>query len=242
MKKIYLISAAALFALGACGGGEAPADSGTADTPAEVDAGSETEASSDLAEKLQGIPAGKYSLEKTHAFLTAYVGHATGISDYRISLTDFDVVLTFDPAAPEASVMKATINPLGVETNYSGDYKAGHADSGYETWNEDIARSARFFNADEFPDVTFVATGLEVTGDYTGTMTGDLTLRGVSQPVTLDVTFNGGSEARFYPGRYLIGFDASGTISRSSWGMDALLPIITDDVKIEFSGEFLQDE
>lgn len=237
MKKITFISAIATLAIAACSGSEtteatnnsAPATEAEITTPA-------------VPEKLQGASAATYSLEKTHAFLTAYVGHATGISDYRISLTDFDATLNFDPANPTASTLDVSINPMGVETNYVGDYKAGHADSGFETWNEDISRNARFFNADAHPAITFKSTSLTQTGDYTGTMTGDLTLLGVTKPVTLDVTYNGTGNAPWYGERDLIGFDATTTINRSEWGMDGLIPIVTDAVKIEFSGEFLQNE
>ena len=243
MKTIQLIVPAMLLTLAACGGSDSPDTPDAPPPPAETETGESTEPEgAELPEKLAGAAPGNYSLEKTHAFLTAYVGHATGISDYRISLTDFDADLTFDPANPEASTLSVTINPMGVETNYPGDYKAGHADSPYESWNEDVSRSDRFMNGDAFPEITFTATELTRTGDYTGTMTGDLTLLGVTNPVTLNVTYNGTGNAPWYGERDLIGFDAETTINRSEWGMSAAIPIVTDEVKIEFSGEFLQDE
>lgn len=232
-------AAAAGLVLTACGGAETPSETPAAET---TSAETPAEAPAALPEKLAGAASGSYSLEKTHAFLTAYVGHAGGLSDYRISLTDFDAKLTFDPADPTASTLNVTINPLGIETNYPGDYKAGHEDSPYESWNEDVAKNPNWLHGDEFPEVTFTATELTTTGDYTGTMTGDLSWRGVTAPVTFDVTYNGTGNAPWFGERDLIGFDASTTITRSTWGSSAYIPNITDEVRIEFSGEFLQDE
>ena len=243
MKKTLIIASAsaATLALAACGGGDTPAEP---EAPAETEAATtpEAEAPAALPEKLAEAAAGSYSLEKTHAFLTAYVGHAGGLSDYRISLTDFDAKLDFDPADPTASKLTVTINPIGIETNYPGDYKAGHADSPYESWNEDIGKNPNWLHGEEFPQITFEASELTRTGDYTGTMTGLMDWRGVSGVVTFDVTYNGTGNAPWYGERDLIGFDAVATIKRSDWGSTAYIPNITDDVRIEFSGEFLQDE
>ena len=247
MEKTFILAAAAAasLTLAACGGGDAPSEPAEpTETTSETDTGTtatEPEASA-LPEKLVEAAAANYSLEKSHAFLTAYVGHAGGLSDYRISLTDFDADLAFDPANPTASTLTVTINPLGIETNYPGDYKAGHADSPYETWNEDVAKNPNWLNGAEFPEITFTATELTRTGDYTGTVTGDLAWRGVTAPVTMDVTYNGTGNAPWFGERDLIGFDAVATIIRSEWGSTAYIPNITDEVRIEFSGEFLQDE
>jgi len=239
MNQILTLTAAAAasVALVACGGAsDAPAET----TPSEVAA---PEAPSVAAPtNLDGVASASYSLEKTHAFLTAYVGHATGISDYRISLTDLDAKLNFDTANPAASTLEVTINPMGIETNYPGDYKAGHADSGFETWNEHVARDATILNADAHSAITFKSTSASLNGGNSGQVTGDLTLLGVTKPVTLDVTYNGTGNAPWFGERDLIGFDATTTIKRSDFGMNAMIPIITDEVKIEFSGEFLQDE
>ncbi|MDJ0920419.1 MAG: YceI family protein [Henriciella sp.] len=191
---------------------------------------------------LEGITAADYALEKNHAFLTFKVGHGGGLSQYRVSFTDFDANLSFDPADPEAASLSVSINPLSVETNYPGDYKASHADSPYETWNEDLGRNPQWLNGDEFPAIEFVSTGIERSSDTAGTVTGDLTFLGQTNPVTLDVTYNGVGRAPWFGERDLIGFDASTTITRSEWGMGAYLPMIGDEVEVTFSGEFLQAE
>lgn len=236
--KTYFVAAAAALILAACGGASDAPTIGDAETP-PTDAATEAASQHPL---LAEAAAGAYSLENSHAFMTVKVGHNGGITQYRISFTEFDADLDFDPAAPEASTISFSINPAVVETNYPGDYKAGHPDSQWQSWNEDISRDAKWLNADAHPEITFVSTSADRSGDLSGTVTGDLTLLGVTKPVTLDVTYNGVANPPWFNGRDVIGFDASTTVKRSEFGMGAYIPNIGDDVTVEFSGEFLQDE
>lgn len=238
--KTLMTAGIGAFALTACSGSTGDSTIEDAATPP---AEAETSASDgELHALLADVAPGAYSLEKSHAFMTITVGHNGGISNYRISFTDFDADLVFDPAAPESSSVSLTINPMAVETNYPGDYKAGHADSQWESWNEDVSRDAKWLNADAFPDITFVSTTAAKTGDLNGTVTGDLTLLGVTKPVTLDVSYGGVANPPWFGERDVIGFTASTTVQRSEFGMAAYIPSITDEVTVEFSGEFLQDE
>jgi len=240
LKNIIFGSASVLL-LAACGGASDSSD--IDDTPSLPTSEADTAlAETSLHPLLAEVAAGTYSLEKTHAFMTVKVGHGGGISDYRISFTDFDAALSFDPADPEASSLTFTINPVALETNYPGDYSVGHADSQWESWNEDVSRDAKWLNADAYPEIKFVATEISKTGDLSGTVTGDLTLLDVTKPVTLDVTYNGVANPPWFGERDVIGFDASTTVKRSEFGMAAYIPNISDEVKVEFSGEFLQDE
>ena len=233
--KSYLVAGTAAVALSACGGGANEASIEDAETPP-------VQAEAELHPLLADVAAANYSLEKTHAFMTVKVGHNGGITQYRISFTDFDGDLAFDPADPEASSISFTINPAAVETNYPGDYAAGHPESQWSSWNEDVSRDAKWLNSDVHPEITFVSTSASRTGDLSGTVTGDLTLLGVTRPVTLDVTYNGVANPPWFEGRDVIGFDASTKLNRSDFGMAAYIPNIGDEVTVEFSGEFLQDE
>ena len=229
--KSFLIASVAALGLAACGGQSASSDTETPAAPAV-----------DLNAALTDVATGAYSLERNHAFLTFQVSHANGVSSYQVALTDFDVDVSLDTANPEASSVTASINPMGVQANYPSDYKAGHPDSVYESWNEDISRDAKWLNADAFPEITFASTSVERTGADTGTVTGDLTFLGQTKPVTLDVTFNGHTNVPWFGERDVIGFNATTTLTRSEWGMDSFLPFVGDEVAIAFSGEFLQDE
>lgn len=232
-KLIYVIPLA--IGLAACGGNGAT-DAG--DTKA-----TDTSAVVELAEKFVEASPGSYNLEKTHAFLYAEVSH-NGLSQYRLNFTDIDASMTFDPSNPtaEANSISVTINPTGIVTNYPGAYKANHTDSPYESWDEDLAQNPGWFNAAEFPAITFTSTSLERTGDYTGKLTGDLSFLGVSKPVTLDITYNGVGNKPWWGERDLIGFNATGTFNRSDFGMTKLVGPIGDEVSLTFTGEFLQSE
>ena len=178
--------------------------------------------------------AGPYVLEKNHAYLTWNISHG-GLSTYTGVFTDFDASLNFDPENPAASMINVSINPTAIQTNYPDPEKKVE-------WETELAQDAKFFNASEHPQITFTSTSVEATGENTGRVTGDLTLLGVTKPVTLDITYNGTANLPWFGERDLVGFNASGVVKRSEFGMTALLPKHGDDIRIEFSGEFLQAE
>lgn len=257
MKKLILTLPFAL-ALAACGAaeqtvkdaGDAVSDAGAKTAEVMKDAGDATkDAAGKVADyvadkmpgKLKDAAAGTYSVEKTHAFLTASVSHG-GLSDYRMDFTDFDATMTFDPSDASKTSIEFSVNPASVATHYSGNYKAGHANSGYETWDEQLSRDAKFFNSDNFPKAIFKSNKVRRTGPYSAKVKGDLTFLGMSKPVTFDVTYNGVGNKPWYGEMDLIGFNADATISRSEFGLTAMKGGIGDEVTISFSGEFLQTQ
>ncbi|MEL7113199.1 MAG: YceI family protein [Pseudomonadota bacterium] len=183
---------------------------------------------------LEGVASGLYELEKTHAFLTWTVQH-NGISGYTVNFTEFDADLVFDAETPANSQLSVSINPTALNTNYPNAEKKVE-------WEAELGTDARFMNATEFPTITFTSTSVEQTGDFEGTVSGDLTFLGVTQPVTLDVSYGGVANPPWFGQRDVIGFTASTTIKRSDFGQTSLAAVISDEVEIEFSGEFLQAE
>ncbi|MGR3434033.1 MAG: YceI family protein [Shimia sp.] len=134
----------------------------------------------------------------------------------------FDVEgdLMFDADAPENSSVTVEF-PLGAMT-VDPELK-GHL------------QSDQFFGDWSGEMVTFTSTSIEVTGDDTGTITGDLTMNGVTQPVTLDATFNGaGAGPR---GNQIVGFDATTTILRSDFDAGFFAPFISDEMQVDISIE-----
>ncbi|MEL7033226.1 MAG: YceI family protein [Pseudomonadota bacterium] len=183
---------------------------------------------------LEGVASGLYELEKTHAFLTWTVKH-NGISGYTVNFTDFDADLVFDAETPANSQLSVSINPTALNTNYPDAAKK-------VDWEAELATDPRFLNGSEFPTISFTSTSVEQTGEFAGTVTGDLTFLGVTKPVTLDVSYGGVANPPWFGQRDVIGFTASTTITRSEFGNTSMAGIISDDVVVEFSGEFLQAE
>jgi len=185
------------------------------------------------------VPAGDYGLEPTHGSVTFKVSHL-GLSNYTARFAKWDATITFDPANLTASKVVATIDPTSVKTDYPGDYKKTHAKTGFKSWDEDLAKSDKFFNAGKFPTVTFTSTKVETTGATTGKVTGDLTLLGVTKPVTLDVTFNGSKNPHPFVPAAAIGFSATGALKRSDFGVAFPPGPVGDDVQVIIEGEFIQ--
>ena len=182
MKLTYLfLAGASALAMAAC----SPSDSGEPTGPDAATPPAETTDTTtpETTEGPDTAAAATYELEPTHAFLSFTVIHG-GISEYTVDFTDFDATLDFDPENPASSSLEVTIDPTGLNVNYPSNFKAGHPDVPYETWPETLAKDARFLDADDYPQITFVSTGIDQTGDNTGTVTGDLTFLGVTKPVT----------------------------------------------------------
>jgi polyisoprenoid-binding protein YceI len=228
-----ILASVSTLALVACGAPTAPASTVEAPTEA-VPAAAPTEAP---ATDVKYGKATTYQLDKTHASLTWRVKHM-GLSNYTSRFTDFDATLQFDPDDASATSLTATINPASVETDYPGDYKAGHADSGFDSWNQEIAQSDKYFNAGAFPQITFKTTEVTKTGADTGTVTGDLAFLGVTKPVTLDVKYNGVAQFPWAPEQDHIGFSATTTLTRSDFGLTAGVPYIGDEVEVIIEAEF----
>jgi polyisoprenoid-binding protein YceI len=186
-------------------------------------------------------PAGVYSLDRNHASLLIRVNHF-GLSRYTIAFTDFTAELNFDPANLAKSSVTATINPKSVVTHYPGDYKAGHADSKYSTWDDDLANNPAWLDSGTHSTVSFASTSLVMTGPRTAKMTGDLTLRGIKQSIVLDVTLNGDAKFPWLGGRSSLGFSAKGKFDRTKFGMANLVPAVAADVEVVIEAEFLQKQ
>lgn len=97
-------------------------------------------------------------------------------------------------------------------------------------------KSADFFEAAKYPDITFRSTGVAAAGEGKLAVTGDLTMHGVTKPVTLDVTVNKIGEHPMAKTPWA-GFDAATTIKRTDFGLGLYAPNVSDDVKIAISVE-----
>ncbi len=165
-----------------------------------------------------------YTLDKVHTQISFLIGHA-GFSKSHGDFLDFEGSFDFDESNPERGSAEVIINTSSIDM------------VGHDKWNEHL-KSADFFNVEKYPTMDFRSTHVERTGANTAKLTGDLTLLGVTKPVTLDVTFNKADKHPF-SGKYVAGFSAHGTLERSDFGMNYGLPLIGDKVelRIEVEGE-----
>src|SRR5271156_6694379 len=120
------------------------------------------------------FPGGAYVLDPRHASVIARVKHM-GVSIYTVRFDTMDATFDYDPSRPEDTKLTAHVDPasLDVGADYAKEFQK------------------EFLQAASFPKATFTATRLQTAGDGTGTMTGDLTLMGVTKPVTFNVTLIG---------------------------------------------------
>jgi len=169
-------------------------------------------------------PAGNYRLDPTHASVTWSLSHA-GLSHYTARFNDISGALTFESAAPETSRVDIRIDPASVST-------------GLPKFDEELATSGNFFDSETYPDIRFVSTAITITGETTGLITGNLTLKGVTKPITLDTNFNGAGKSFGNPGKTL-GFSATAKFLRSDYNMGHLVAFgIGDEVTLRIETEF----
>ncbi|MFK8014678.1 MAG: YceI family protein [Gammaproteobacteria bacterium] len=170
---------------------------------------------------LSAIPAGTYGVEKTHAYITFSYDHQ-GYSKPFLRFRSFDGALELDPSDLANSSVSVTIDTNSI-------------DSGVDIFDEHL-RGDGFFDVEQFPTATFSSTSFapSATG---GTMTGDLTMKGITKPVTLDVTFNKAGE-NFRSKVPQVGFSARGKIMRSDWDLGKYTPVVGDAVSLIIETEF----
>ncbi|MBN8922953.1 MAG: polyisoprenoid-binding protein [Rhodanobacter sp. 68-29] len=97
-------------------------------------------------------------------------------------------------------------------------------------------KKADFFDAEKYPVVTFKSTSVQPEGDKHFKVTGDLTVHGVTRPVTLDATLNRVGPHPMTKAQS-IGFDATATLKRSDFGVGAYVPMVGDEIRIRITTE-----
>ena len=111
---------------------------------------------------------------------------------------------------------------------------------------DQLLRSPDFFGAQRFPTIHFKSTAVRKTADRQGEIDGELTMLGVTLPVTLQATWNYTGEYPLsginpvYQGKWVAGFSAKTVIERSKWGMKRGVPLLSDEIAISIEAEFLK--
>ncbi len=181
------------------------------------------------------VPSGDYTLDRRHASLHWAVPHM-GLADYVVRMTDIDAQLTLDTENPSNSSITLTINPQSVAAHLPGEWDA--AERGYASWDAEIAENPDFLAGADGTPITFTSTSVEPTGPNTADVTGDLTFRGVTAPVTMHAELTGQLEQHPFGGMPAVGFKATGTMKPTDFGMGLMNGALEDVVKVEFNGEF----
>ena len=174
------------------------------------------------------VSAGSYIVESTHAQVQWTVNHF-GFNDYFGIFGSPTGTLTLDPARPnEAKVsIDIPINALATSSARLTEHMLRAGKDG---------KPADFFDIAAHPSAKFVSTSVKATGTE-AKIAGNLTLNGVTKPVTLDAKFTGAGNNPFNK-KATVGFQASTTINRSDWGMKYGIPLVTDAVRLKISVAF----
>ncbi len=159
-------------------------------------------------------PAGTYRTDPAHTRLWFTVDHL-GFARYMALFTKVEAVLQFDPQNPAAMQVSATVDLTSLET---------HNDDPSYDFNA-IVTGPDYLNAAAHPVAAFTSTKVELTGEKSAEVTGDLTMNGVTRPITLTATYNGGwGHMPLDPGGARAGFSLEGAFLRSEFGIANGIP------------------
>jgi polyisoprenoid-binding protein YceI len=146
------------------------------------------------------------------------------VTKVRGAFNEFEGTATLDGANPANSSAQVTISTASIDTRNA--QRDGHL------------RSNDFLSMDEYPQITFVSTGARQVDDSTFELTGDLTIKGVTNPITIPFSFEGAAKDPF--GNLRVGFEGAVTINRKDYGItwNAALEtggvLVSDKVTLEF--------
>lgn len=177
------------------------------------------------------VPAGAYTLDKSHTSVVFRVDHLS-FSRYTGRFTKVDAQLQFDPANPGKSSLNVQIDPRSID-----------ADGAPEGFIATLA-GKQFLDADRFPKMTYRSTKVEKVGAKGLRISGDFTMHGVTKPLVLNATYNGGYAGHPFDPNARIGFSATGKLKRSEFGIAYGIPApgttmgVGDEVEIVIETEF----
>jgi polyisoprenoid-binding protein YceI len=169
-------------------------------------------------------PAGTYTADAKHTQVLFSIMHL-GLTDYNGRFDRISGTLAFDNKEPERSSVSISIDTTSLDTPST-------------TLNDNLKS---VFRVQQYPVAIFKSTSITRSGPDTGRINGLLTIRDVTKPVVLDVTFYGGGKVPL-SGSYSLGFHASGVIRRSDFGLDHMIwsGFVSDDVQLTIEAEFDQ--
>ncbi len=168
-----------------------------------------------------------FTLDPDHltvSFLVEHAGFAKVLGVFR----EVKGAVVFDETGPSLRSVDVTITTRSVDTGVRA--------------RDNHLRSGDFFDSNRNPQMHFIMTNAEQTGARTGKITGDLTLRGKTQPIVLDVVWNKSGAYPFGDRHYAVGISARGSLKRSLWGMTYGVAdgLVGDTVEILIEAELVR--
>ncbi len=163
-----------------------------------------------------------FDLDSTHTSIMYSLNHL-GFSTSRGIFREAQGRLVLDETSPEAGRLEVVVKTASVDA-----FDVGRSNS---------VKGDKFLDVEHFPEMRFVSTKIERTGSTTAKVTGDLSLHGITRPVTLDVVL---VKKGKHPitGAQRGGFSATGLVKRSDFQILGFLPMVGDDVTITIDAEF----
>ena len=167
-------------------------------------------------------PAGTYLVREDHTQVMFSLMHL-GLTEFHGRFDRVSGTLTYDNKQPERSAVSITIDAATLDTTS-------------DKLNDTLKT---IFRVQQFPTAVFKSTSIARTGADTGRISGMLTIRDVTKPVILDVTFNGG-ETPPLSSAYSLGFHATAAIRRSDLGLDQMFwsRFVSDEVNLTIEAQF----
>lgn len=166
-----------------------------------------------------------FALDKAHSNLVFNIDHL-GYSKTWGRFGEMDATLMLDQENPAKSSIELVVDAVSVDTNHLK--------------RDNHLRSPDFLSVREFPTITFVSTSVEPTGETTAKVTGDLTMHGITKPITLNVTMNKLEE---HPMMKVpaVGFSSELTLDRTDFGVATFAPAIGSEMRVFIDLEFIKE-
>jgi polyisoprenoid-binding protein YceI len=165
-----------------------------------------------------------YTLDPGHTMVLFSWSHF-GFSNPTADLGGVQGTLVYDTAAPTKATVDVTLPLSALDTHVPA--------------LDEHLKKPDFFDAEKYPTITFKSTKVAAAGKDKLKVTGDLTVHGVTKPVTLDVTVNKVGDHPMLKAP-AAGFNATATIKRSDFGIGAYVPAVSDEIKISITTEGLE--
>jgi polyisoprenoid-binding protein YceI len=170
----------------------------------------------------KSIKAGSYKVEPNHTQVLFSVSHF-GFTKFSGFFSGASGTLQLDPANPAADKLDVSVPVQSVLTTSSK--------------LDDELKGDQWFDAAKFPTATFTSKKITPSGNGTASIAGDLTLHGVTKPITLNARFVGAGVNPLSKAE-TVGFQATGTIKRSDFGVKTYVPLVGDKVQLNIAGAF----